>query len=483
MTDFSKSTTPTIFIVFGATGDLMRRKLIPSLFQLHQRGLLPNLFYIIGYSRRNLSDQEFRTMVSDSLHAQIPNFLEDQIPGFLNLFSYSQGMFDTPQGYQRLAERLGVRDKQWHVCANKLFYLAVPPEYYETIFYHLADSHLTSGHSDESGWTRIIVEKPFGKDLKTAEKLDALLGKLFSEEQIYRIDHYLGKETVQNILAFRFSNSFLEHTWNRHFIERIHIKISECIGIEGRGELFDGTGMLRDMGQNHVLQLLALFMMDTPENFDAQTIRKKRAEILQSFQLFSSAQTQKNTIRAQYIGYQEEKNVRPDSQTETYYMIRAYNRNARWKGVPIIVENGKSLRDDIVKISVKFRHPSPCLCPAGGKHFHNILRYQIQPNERITISFWVKRPGTEMMIEEKDLTFDYKQAYPDTEFIGAYEKLLMDVFEGNQTLFVSTDEIMASWRFVDKILSGWKRGKQPLLSYRIGSDGPLERTQIYPPIG
>ena len=480
MKDYTKATTPTIFIVLGATGDLMRRKLIPSLFQLHQRGLLPNLFHIIGYSRRNLSDQEFRAMVSESLHTRVPNILESQIPEFLNLFSYSQGMFDTSDGYQKLAERLGVRDKQWHICANKLFYLAVPPEYYEKILHHLADSHLASGHGDESGWTRVIVEKPFGKDLKTAEKLDELLGKLFSEEQVYRIDHYLGKETVQNILAFRFSNSFLEHTWNRNFIERVHIKISERIGIEGRGELFDGVGLLRDVGQNHMLQLLALFMMDTPENFDAQTIRAKRAEFLRSLQLFSVKENQENTIRAQYDGYRSEKNVRPDSQTETYYMIRAFIKNARWRGVPIIIENGKNLRDDIVKISVKFRHPSPCLCPAGGKHFHNVLRYQIQPEERVTISFWVKRPGTEMMIEEKDFTFDYKQAYPDTEFMGPYEKLLMDVFEGNQTLFVSTDEIMASWRFVDKILSGWKRAKQPLLSYEQGSEGPEERLRLYP---
>ncbi|MBI4272879.1 glucose-6-phosphate dehydrogenase [Candidatus Uhrbacteria bacterium] len=482
MTDFSKSTTPTILIVFGATGDLMRRKLIPSLYQLYQQKLLPPLFHVIGYSRREWSDDEFRALVSESLHGRIKNIDDGVIHPFLHLFSYSSGLFDTVDGYNKLAKRLGVRDKEWSTCANKFFYLAVPPEYYETIFRHLADSHLATSHSKESGWTRVIVEKPFGKDLKTAEKLDALLGKLFSEEQIYRIDHYLGKETVQNILAFRFSNSFLEHTWNRHFIERIHIKISERIGIEGRGEFFDGVGLLRDVGQNHMLQLLALFTMDTPQDFDPQTVRAKRAEVLRALQLFTSRDVTEHTIRAQYDQYKNEKNVDPSSNTETYYLIRAFIKNARWRGVPIILENGKSLKDEIVKISVKFRHPTPCLCPEG-KHFHNVLRYQIQPDERITISFWVKRPGTEILIEEKDFAFDYKQAYPDTEFMGPYEKLLLDVLDGNQTLFVSTAEIMASWRFVDNILSAWKRGKQPILTYAPGSDGPLERTTLYPSSG
>ncbi|MBI2484036.1 glucose-6-phosphate dehydrogenase [Candidatus Uhrbacteria bacterium] len=479
MTDFSKSTTPTIFIVFGATGDLMRRKLIPSLYQLYQRKLLPPLFHVIGYSRREWSDDEFRALVLASLQDRIKNLDEGVIHPFLHLFSYSSGFFDTVDGYNKLAQRLGVRDKEWSTCANKFFYLAVPPEYYETIFRHLADSHLASSHSEESGWTRVIVEKPFGKNLKTAEKLDALLGKLFSEEQVYRIDHYLGKETVQNILAFRFSNSFLEHAWNNDFIERIHIKISEKIDIEGRGELFDGVGMLRDMGQNHILQLLALFTMDTPKDFSADTIRAGRAEVLRALAPYTTRTVREHTIRGQYEGYAREKNVAPDTQTETYYMIRAFIRTRRWRGVPIILENGKALKDAIAKISVRFRHPAPCLCP-GDAHFHNVLRYQIQPQERISMSFWVKRPGTEMKIEENDFVFDYKQAYPDTEFMGPYEKLLLDVLEGNQTLFVSTPEIMASWRFVDNVLRSWKRSDQQVVLYKKGTDGPIERATLHP---
>lgn len=479
MPDFSKTDTPTIFIVLGATGDLMRRKLIPSLYQLYQRKLLPPLFHIIGYSRRDWGDTEFRDMVKASLADRLPDVSEGAIHPFLHLFSYSQGMFDTAEGYEKLASRLGVRDTEWRTCANKIFYLAVPPEYYKTIFHHLSDSHLASGHSQEAGWTRVIVEKPFGKDLKTAEKLDSLLGKLFKEDQVYRIDHYLGKETVQNILAFRFSNSFLEHAWNRDFIERIHIKIAEKIDIEGRGELFDGVGMLRDMGQNHMLQLLALFTMEPPEDFRADTIRTKRAEVLRALHRFTVRTVREHTIRAQYEGYAGEKNVAANSQTETYYILRTFINNKRWRGVPIILENGKALKDAIAKISVQFRHPSPCLCPAN-QHFHNVLRYQIQPDEKIAISFWVKRPGTEMKIEENDFVFDYKQAYPDTEFIGPYEKLLLDVLEGNQTLFVSTSEIMASWRFVDNLLGAWQRAEQPIVQYQKGSEGPVERTTLYP---
>ncbi|MBI4250305.1 glucose-6-phosphate dehydrogenase [Candidatus Uhrbacteria bacterium] len=479
MIDYSKTTTPTIFIVFGATGDLMRRKLIPSLYQLYQRKLLPPLFHIIGYSRRDWGDKEFRDMVAASLIERLPDTAQGVLHPFLHLFSYSQGMFDTADGYEKLASRLGVRDKEWRTCANKIFYLAVPPEYYKTIFHHLSDSHLAVGHSEEAGWTRLIVEKPFGKDLKTAEKLDALLGTLFKEDQVYRIDHYLGKETVQNILAFRFSNSFLEHAWSKDFIERIHIKISEQIGIEGRGELFDGVGLLRDMGQNHMLQLLALFTMDTPKDFAADTIRAKRAEVLRALKPFTARTVSKHSIHAQYDGYTQEKNVAPDSQTETYYMIRAHLNTQRWRGVPIILENGKALKDAIAKISVRFRHPSPCLCP-GSTHFHNVLRYQVQPQERISMSFWVKRPGTEMKIEENDFVFDYKQAYPDTEFIGPYEKLLLDVLQGNQTLFVSTSEIMASWRFVDNVLRSWKKAGQPMLHYQKGTDGPTERVTLHP---
>lgn len=479
MIDYSKTITPTIFIVFGATGDLMRRKLIPSLYQLYQRKLLPPLFHIIGYSRRDWGDNEFRAMVAASLSDRLPDVSDAAMHPFLHLFSYGQGLFDTADGYKKLASRLGVRDKEWHTCANKIFYLAVPPEYYKTIFHHLSDSHLASGHSEEAGWTRVIVEKPFGKDLKTAEKLDSLLGKLFKEDQVYRIDHYLGKETVQNILAFRFSNSFLEHAWNNNFIERIHIKISEKIDIEGRGELFDGVGMFRDMGQNHMLQLLALFTMDTPQDFNADTIRAKRAEILRALQPYTARTIREHTIRAQYDGYLQEKNVASDSQTETYYAIRAFINTPRWRGVPILLENGKALKDSIVKISVRFRHPSPCLCP-GDAHFHNVLRYQIQPHERISISFWVKRPGTEMKIEENDFLFDYKQAYPDTEFMGPYEKLLLDVLQGNQTLFVSTPEIMASWNFVDNVLRSWKRSAQPIVRYSKGFEGPVERATLYP---
>ena len=469
-THIADNLLPTIFVIFGATGDLTRQKLVPALFHLYREGLLPSLFQVIGFAFDDLSDEEFRERVRDIVRKKVPGAREKKINEFCQYFLYRKGRFENIDGYKELAQALGQSDGEWKVCSNKLFYLAIPPQYYKTIFHKLAESKLTKPCSPEEGWTRVIVEKPFGKNLKTAQELDKLLGSLFHEEQIYRIDHYLGKETVQNILAFRFSNSFLEPAWDSRSIESIHIKLLEKDGRRSRGGFYDGLGALGDVGQNHLLQLLALFTMDNPETFDANSVRQKRTDVLRALKIFSSKDIAEKTKRGQYDGYTKEKNVASNSTTETYFKIEASLNTSRWKGVPIYMESGKAMKENKVEVTIMFKHSTPCLCPPGeNKHYKNILYYRIQPQEGIHITFWVKKPGPEMVLEEKDFSFDYQKAFKGQEISDAYERLLLNVIRGDQTLFVNTKEIMAEWKFVDPIIQGWQKNKVPLKKYKKNS--------------
>jgi len=466
----SQNTLPTIFIILGATGDLMRQKLVPALFHLYKEGNLPKLFQVVGFSQDNLDSKRFQQMVREMTQAKV-QATPEEIDSFSKFFVYEQGTFEKADGYKKLAEFLGMRDNEWRVCSNKLFYLAVPPQYYKTIFENLHVTGLTKPCSPEEGWTRVIVEKPFGKDLKTAQELDCMLGKLFKEEQIYRMDHYLGKETVQNILAFRFSNSFLDPAWNSKWIESISIRLLEQDGIGDRGAFYDGIGALRDVGQNHLLQLLALFLMEPPISFEGDAVRKARAEVFYALNIPKGKKILSMTVRGQYEGYLKEPNVKANSKTETYFRIITSLNNKRWKGVPLILESGKGLEKNLVEVQIIFRHPMPCLCPEANnsKHYKNVLYYTIQPDEGVRLKFWVKKPGAKMQIEEKDFVFDYKQAFLGEEFQDAYEKLLLNIIQGDQTLFVSTEEIMAGWKFVDSILRGWERTKALLVVYPKGA--------------
>jgi len=446
----------------------MRQKLIPALFHLYHEGHLPKLFSVVGFARDELSKEEFQRMVQEMAEAKV-QVSKEEIVSFSKFFVYQQGTFEEKEGYKKLAEFLGYKDDDWKVCSNKLFYLAVPPEHYKTILQSLHSTGLTKPCSPEEGWTRVIVEKPFGKDLKTAQELDKLLGKLFKEEQIYRMDHYLGKETVQNILAFRFSNSFLEPAWNKDWIESITIRLRYPEDIEGRGAFYDGVGALRDVGQSHILQLLALFCMENPITFEGNAVRKARAEVLRSLIIPGSKEVASQTVRGQYEGYTKEANVAKDSKTETYFHITTSLRHPRWKGVKIILENGKAMAKEEGSVEVVFLHRSPCLCPDPNNHQKNVLRYEIQPTEQIIMKFWVKKPGSAMQIEERAFTFNYREAFQGDEFQEAYERLLKSVIQGDQTLFVSTEEIMASWKFVDSILRGWQKNNEPLIVYPKGA--------------
>ncbi|MBI2577713.1 MAG: glucose-6-phosphate dehydrogenase [Candidatus Wildermuthbacteria bacterium] len=413
---------PTVFVIFGATGDLMQSKLAPALFRLHQQGLLPKMFQVVGFARKDLTNEAFQRMVVAMLEKKV-KAAKEELEQFVKYFAYQQGLFEELSGYDKLAEFMGRRDKEWKVCANKLFYLAVPPQFYKTLFQNLSKSGLAEPCSPEEGWTRVIVEKPFGKDFKTAKELDKLLEKLFKEEQIYRIDHYLGKETVQNILAFRFSNSFLQDSWDKKAIESIVVRLLEKDGVGRRGGFYDGIGALRDVGQNHMLQLLALFAMENPGAFDGNTVRQKRAEVLQSIRILKTADVRKLSMRGQYQGYRAEKNIGPNSQTETYFRLKMFIDNPRWDGVPVYLEGGKAMDREIVEVLITFKHPSPCLCPSEqGKHYKNIVHYRIQPYEGIDITFWAKKPGPEMVLEEKSFSFDYPGNSCKLEICGYYHK-------------------------------------------------------------
>ncbi len=464
MQNIAPSTLPTIFTIFGATGDLTKRKLIPAIFQLYKDGHLPPLMHIVGFARRPLSDEDFRAYVREL----VPKEDEHAAEEFSRMFSYRSGDFTDSAAYDQLAQLLGKQDDVWNTCANKLFHLAVAPEHYEGILHYLSTSGLTIGCGPDEGWTRVIVEKPFGKDLATAEQLDTLLGTLFREEQVYRIDHYLGKDTVQNILAFRFSNVFLEPAWSARTIRRIRVRIHETGDVADRGAFYDGVGALRDVGQNHMLQLLALFTMENPGTFDAHSIRSARAAALAALEAMDIQDITRSTMRGQYEGYGQEKGVEKDSQTETFFRLEARLQLPQWRGVPIILESGKALAKSAVEVIVEFRHHTPCLCPTGT-HFTNILRYEVQPQEKITMSFWAKKPGSEMVIEEKAFSFDYGTAFGEGDFQDAYAKLLLDAIEGNQTSFVSTEEIIASWKFIDPVIRAWQEDAVPLVSYAKGA--------------
>ena len=465
---------PTIFVVFGATGDLMEKKLVPALFHLYQKRMLPLLFRVVGFSRRDWNDEQFRSFI-DSVAAPTLKSAPEWSQ-FLKILSFQQGYLEQRDGYDRLAKLLGRQDQEWKTCANKLFHLAVPPEFYKTVLTHLSESGLTIPCGPDEGWTRVIVEKPFGKDLQTAEELDGLLGRLFKEEQVYRLDHYLGKDTVRNILAFRFSNSFFEPAWSKAAIDHITIRQMETGSITGRGEFYDRNGALRDMGQNHLLQLLALFTMENPGAFDADAIRRERQKVLESLKILAPEEVSTHTLRGQYEGYRREAGVVPDSQTETYFRVKTFIQTPRWSGVPMYLESGKMLPEENAQVSVTFRHPMACFCPPG-KSYRNVMRYRIQPKEGIATSFWVKQPGPGMELEEKDFTFDYRAAFGKERFIDAYEKLLLDAIAGDQTLFVSTGEIMAGWRFTDSVIQAWLTGSPPLVFY-----SPAEPTVLKLPL-
>jgi len=462
-----ESNRPTILTVFGATGDLMARKIVPSLAYLQVKSRLPERFRVIGFSRRDWSDEDLRAHVSailDAYEGLAPT--GDAREAFLEMFTYQRGTFDDAAAYEALATDVQAIDDGWGLCSSKLYYLAVPPENYRVIFERLSASGLSEGCSDDTGWTRVLVEKPFGKDGATAQALDELLGSLFAEEQVYRIDHYLAKEMLQGIMSFRFSNALFEPSWDAGSIDRIDITLLESLGVEKRGAFYDGVGALRDVGQNHLLQMLALVLMDRPADLSAAAIRANRVKFLENLRAPTVGDIAAHSFRAQYDGYRDIAGVDPASDTETYFRLRFALHGGRWGGVPITMDSGKRMGEALKQITVVFRAPEACLCDVDGPGpYENRVTFQLEPEESIKIQFWAKKPGFERELELREFTFFLYEKEEKVQYVEEYAKLLLDAISGDQTLFVATDEVRAMWAFIDPFTRAWRSGVVPLATY------------------
>lgn len=454
---------PTVFIVFGATGDLMSKKIVPALYSLYKEKRLPELLTIIGSARREFTNDEFRDYVKSILIDRNIE-TEETLSSFLAHFEYHKAEFTNPDDYQLLAQKLGRIDGEWQACSNKLFYIAVPPQSYELLFTQLSSSGLTVPCGPDEGWTRVIVEKPFGDDYETAEKIDQMLWKLFKEEQIYRIDHYLAKEMLQNILVFRFTNNLLEKVWTNSEIESIDIKLFEKLGVENRGAFYEKVGALKDVGQNHILQLLSLVTMENPITLESEKVRVTRSKILQFLPDLTDNEIINNTKRYQYKGYRDTEDVSKDSTVETFFDINFSLTHPRWKDVKVRARSGKKLAESRKEVVITFKHLDNCLCPINGEHVQNRVIFRFEPEQEIIIEFWSKKPGYTMEIQEADFKFAYPD-YSDTQHSDEYQKLLLDCIEGNQLLFVSTSEVAAMWKFIDPIVKAWKNNLVPLQEY------------------
>ncbi len=468
---------PTILVVLGATGDLMARKIAPSLFYLFGKGLLPSRLWVVGFGRRPWSDPELQQHVRGILAEKYPDAEPAKVDEFLGYFRYFHGNFDQPEAFLGLGGYLRVIDDEWGVCSNKLFYLAVPPELYAEILENIADGGLAATCSDEEGWTRILIEKPFGDDEDSSRALDVMLQRLFREEQIYRIDHYLAKEMLQGIMNFRFENNLFETSWSREAIERIEIDLLEDIGIGGRGVFYDAVGTLRDVGQNHLLQMLALVAMDQPASPAPDDIRASRAAAIEGLlRPMSPGEVAKNSFRAQYEGFREEKGVSPQSDTETYFMLRTELAGARWAGVPVTMQSGKRIGSALKRITVYFKHPSDCMC-RPGQHVTNRVIFSLEPSDQIEIVFYAKKPGFTDETEERVFRFFLYEKTEKAQYVEEYGRLLHDAFAGDQTLFVSSEEVEAGWRFIDGIVDVWREGQVPLEFYPQGDCEVIERAR------
>jgi glucose-6-phosphate 1-dehydrogenase len=459
---------PSILVVYGPTGDLMARKVVPSLFYLRSKGQLPEKLRVVGFGRREWGDEELRAHVRGILAERAATADPADVEDFLQLFEYQRGEFHEATSYAETAKHLGRIQEEWGVCSNKLFYLAVPPENYEVIFRNLSSSGLTIECSDATGWTRVLVEKPFGDDLDTARDLDTLLASLFREEQIYRIDHYLAKEMLQGILQFRFTNNLFEHEWNRSAVESIDITLLEALDASKRGAFYDKVGALRDVGQNHLLQMLALITMDQPASIAADDIRDARAAQIEALRPMTPGDIADKTFRAQYSGFREVVGVRPDSETETYFQVHTRLSGARWSGVPVTMESGKSMGEACKRIVVTLRRPEKCLCPDDASYTNRIV-FTLEPADQIEIVFYAKKPGFDEEVEERRFTFFLYEKTEKAQYVEEYAKLMHDAFLGDQTLFVSTREIEAGWRFIDPICEAWGQDVVPLAHYEAGT--------------
>jgi glucose-6-phosphate 1-dehydrogenase len=474
---------PFSLVIFGASGDLAHRKLIPALWSLYAGRTLPEPFTIIGTGRTEMSDDAFRTKMREGVkqfaRLKIPN--DNVWSRFAASLSYVAGDPNAPELYAQLRETLEGAERRHGGTANRLYYLSTPPSLYAPITVQLGKAGLAE---EQGGWTRIIIEKPFGHDLRSAQELNQLVTSVFREDQVYRIDHYLGKETVQNVLALRFANGILEPLWNRNHVAEVQFTVAEVVGVEGRGGYYEESGALRDMIQNHLLQVMCLVAMEPPVTFDAQAVRDEKSKVMQAIRPIDPDRVDAVALRAQYAsgfvdsrqvpGYLQEKGVKPDSSTETYAALRLQIDNGRWAGVPFYLQTGKRLAKRVSEIVIRF-HRTPHMIFRRGdiSADPNLLIIRIQPDEGISLIVEAKQPGPDLKISPVTLQFKYHDVFGG-EPPEAYERLLLDAIHGDPTLYSRGDWIEQAWRLTQPILDHWATAPAPLPQYEAGSWGPNE---------
>jgi glucose-6-phosphate 1-dehydrogenase len=474
---------PFTLVIFGASGDLTRRKLMPALWSLYAARTLPEPFAIVCTARTEMSDDEFRTRVREG----VAEFARLKIPAqpvwdrFAKSVYYVPGDPSGSELYGRLKQRLAEIDASHGGPDNRLYYCATPPSLYDDIIANLGAAGLARS---ERGWTRIIVEKPFGRDLASARALNDQLRGVFEEEQVYRIDHYLGKETVQNILVFRFANGIFEPLWNRNHVAEVQITVAESIGVEGRGSYYEEAGALRDMVQNHMLQLLCLIGMEPPVTFDAGPVRDEKNKVMHAMRPIDPAKVDEFALRAQYTAgyvngkpapaYRQEKGVRPDSSTETYAALRLQIDNWRWAGVPFYLRTGKRLPKRVSEIAIRFhRTPHMIFRRGEGGLMPNVLVIRIQPDEGISLTVGAKEPGPDLKLGPVTLDFKYGEVF-GADPPEAYERLLLDAIHGDATLYARGDWVEQAWALLQPVLDTWASGGAALPLYEAGTWGPPE---------
>lgn len=468
----------TTLVIFGASGDLTQRKLIPALFSLYCKDRLPDGFHAVGMARTEATDESFRKEMREAIQEFAPEKMNpDAWSEFADRLDYVCGDFNEEAPMEELKQRLA-EIENGNGVGNRLYYLATPPHVYEPALRRLGETGMVR---NDGGWRRVVIEKPFGHDLESAQHLNEVAHKVLEEDQIYRIDHYLGKETVQNVLVFRFANSIFEPVWSRKFIDHIQISVAEQVGVEHRAGFYDRVGVLRDMFQNHLMQLLSLVAMEPPASFDADDIRNERVKVLRSVRPMSDAEAQNHSVLAQYQGYREEEDVDPSSRTPTYAALQLFIDNWRWKDVPFYLRSGKRLEAKDTEIRIQFRSVPHMMFPLepGETIRPNALDLCIQPDEGIHLRFEVKVPDQPSRMQSVDMEFHYENAFGSDAIPDAYERLLLDALNGDPSLFTRADTIELAWGLVDGVIDAWEQDNAPQLArYEPGSWGPEEAEEF-----
>jgi len=477
----SQAPDPCTVVIFGASGDLTQRKLVPAVYNLLLDGLMAKNFAVVGAARRELSDSAFTEDMRQGVEAHSRRSLdEERWRQVAERMSYVP-LGKDPAGYRRLADHLEGVDRDQGTGGNRLFYLSIPPSAIPAVIHGLKEEGLNKPGQDGS-WARIIVEKPIGHDLESARELNREVNSAFDERDVFRIDHYLGKETVQNLLVFRFANAIFEPLWNQKYVDHVQITVAESLGVEGRGDYYEEAGAMRDMVQNHLFQLLCLTAMEPPVSLAPDAIRDEKVKVLQALRPVEPSRVPETTVRGQYatgvidgkevVAYKDESGVSPDSRTETYVALGVHIDNWRWAGVPFYLRAGKRLNRRLTEIALRFKDV-PHRLFRNDTLTPNTLALRIQPDEGMMLTFDVKVPGTQPRIKPVDMDFLYHTAFGQQP-PEAYERLLLDAMHGDSTLFIRGDEVEASWSYIDRLQESWAADDDPLPEYTAGSWGPAE---------